>query len=594
MYITHIAQINYAIHMRRLFETFTKAGATHQKIGRWSIDTLPFTPSPAVLCAEQSQITLRYFGRSMFKENFDALAGNNDEEYLRHFGFTVEDLSFLISPQSSLSPIKKKQRNVFNFDGFDGEIDKSAPNSAREPPIPGTYAANYPTVYEHTDAYMKEEPLEQPAPSFDKLELGDLAYMDDPDAPRPLTNSSMNAQAGSGASSIATEYVHDDFQTSFARNGSSMGLGSLAFSTMSSFNFEETDTDELANFRRAEGLVPEQERASGSLQSIMNMNLGSNGIAGGNPFVGYNKHMVPPLPSMGTLPPTPPSLMCLEDASFIISAQQQQLFQQQQLLEQQQRALSAAANGWQHQSSEASLSYSNSESSSQPVSRHASFKSNLPPLSVDMNALNAAHHAHHQAKLLQQTQNNLFNNNSSNSMGGNGNGGVNTNSSSAYSILYPNSTTSSASNRSRSSTASSPERFSYTSDGHVKRESGTYSAQGGSAGNGGRAYLTPRDDRSLSNAGTPNATAKDKDKGGGKDQEKEDSRASKSLATISRRFVEHFGEANTFDYISGQLHVNDIHGTPIAPFPFLHMFFFKNDCLANVCLFHLFHQMGLP
>jgi hypothetical protein len=118
------------------------------------------------------------------------------------------------------------------------------------------------------------------------------------------------------------------------------------------------------------------------------------------------------------------------------------------------------------------------------------------------------------------------------------------NNNSAYSLVFPGSA---ASSNQSSSETSSPERLSFT------YESGSHQGP----------KKTPRDERrgSEGSLGATAAAAMAAGGGGGKDGKDDASRASKSLATISRRFVEHFGDADTFDYISGQLHVNDVHGT---------------------------------
>jgi hypothetical protein len=251
---------------------------------------------------------------------------------------------------------------------------------------------------------------------------------------------------------------------------------------------------------------------------------------------------LPPLPSMSSTP------MQIEDASFILSAQQQQ--QQQQ-----QRGGHSNNNSWNQQDFQRSGLQSNGangEPSSQPMSRIGSFKSTLPPLSVDMNALNAAHHAHHQAKMYQQSHGGVAS-------------GSNSHSNSIYSLAAYQSNLSSSG---RSSGGSSPERTSYLSDTgsnqNARTQKGTTKEKRNSLGNRraddpavlAAALLSLNNPASLLN----NTNGKDKEKE--KEKEKEDTRASKSLATISRRFVEHFGEANTFDYISGFLHVNDVHDGP--------------------------------
>ena len=242
--------------------------------------------------------------------------------------------------------------------------------------------------------------------------------------------------------------------------------------------------------------------------------------------------------------------MCIEDASFIINAQQQQLLHQKQLLEQQQRSASGAnsnKNSWNQQDFQRSGLHGNDSAPTPPLSRIGSFKSTLPPLSVDMNALNAAHHAHQQAKLYQQIH-----------------GGGSSNNSSF--ILNQSLNQSNLSSSGRSSGNSSPERGSYLSDsntnpnGRPRRVTEKERERRASFGN------RSRDDAGLAAAllslSNPASATKDL-KAAEKEKEKEkadDTRASKSLATISRRFVEHFGETNTFDYISGLLHVNDVHG----------------------------------
>jgi hypothetical protein len=359
-------------------------------------------------------------------------------------------------------------------------------------------------------------------PSFEGL---DFAYFEEGNQGYPAQGPptfSTAATAGSGASTIMTEQpgAGEDLRANFARMGSSnANMGSLAFSTMSSFNFDEADADDLAR-----GMP-----GSGSLNNILGMNLGENGQQNNPIGIGMypylntgNRPYVPPLPSLaqmsnGSIKPT---MICMEDASFIITAQQQQLQQQQQLLEQQQRAL--ASTQWLQQAEH--MSSDNTGSGS--LSRIGSFKSHLPPLSVDLNALNAAHNAHHQATLLQAQH-----------------GGMGSNNNSAYSLVFPGSA---ASSNQSSSETSSPERLSFSYD----------------PGSNQGLKKTPRDERrgSEGSLGATAAAAMAAGGGGGKDGKDEASRASKSLATISRRFVEHFGDADTFDYISGQLHVNDVHG----------------------------------
>lgn len=468
----------------------------------------------------------------MFKEE-DGLASNNNEEYLRHFGFTVEDLSFLISPQSSLSPIKKKQRNVFNFEDFGDEIDTTAlPSTA------GPYPANYPTVYQQAydqaSPYIKDEDQE-PLPSFDGLDLTSFE-VGNPDEylEAPPTYGSNNAHAGSGASSIASEHI----EIGFSRMGSSMGMGSLNFSTMSSFGFDEADADELltqtqqqpqpagqhggqAGGRRPEGVAGGSNSNSRSSSLDMNAlnshNLGLNNQQ--HPPHGRTQHFGAPLPSHPLN----------EDASFISKAQQVQLMHQQQLHEQQRvmTGTNSNKNSWNQQDFQRSGLNSEGAAPTPPLSRIGSFKSTLPPLSVDMNALNAAHHAHQQAKLYQQTHQTQV------------------------------------SSSGRSSGASSPERGSYLSDsggnptgGRQRRVTEKERERRASFGN------RSRDDTGLAAAllSLSNPGSAVKDSKASEKEKAEDSRASKSLATISRRFVEHFGEANTFDYISGLLHVNDVHG----------------------------------
>ncbi|KAJ1418080.1 hypothetical protein B484DRAFT_144968 [Ochromonadaceae sp. CCMP2298] len=94
----------------------------------------------------------------MIKAQFENLLVNNDatnDEYLRHFGFTVEDLSYLISPQSSLSPIKKKQRNVFNFEAFGEETEGGAEGREDSPVALDAALDEFPL-----DAALDEFPLE--------------------------------------------------------------------------------------------------------------------------------------------------------------------------------------------------------------------------------------------------------------------------------------------------------------------------------------------------------------------------------------------------------------------------------------------------
>ena len=456
----------------------------------------------------------------MFNEKTDGgLAENNEEEYMRHFGFTVEDLSFLISPQSSLSPIKKKQRNVFNFDAYQSD-DTSPPTSARDPPEPGPYPGNFQTVYEPPERTIKEEPIDEglTLPSFDGLDLS--CFEDNNQNSGPLSSSTAGATVGSAASTIGTDALppQEDLRQNFVRQGSSaMTLGSLAFSTMSSFNFDENEQDELSGLK-----------ASSTVNNILNMNIGgseSTNLQNNNNTTGigmydYNSNdqtqrshpSVPPLPCLSAMTGgAPPHMICIEDASFIINAQQQQLNQQQNLLEKQQRALAQAQ--WLEQQNGSST---HSTPRSQPVSRIGSFKSTLPPLSVDLNALNAAHQAHHEAKMFNSQQNSGTHNTSNHS-----------HNSSGTNFGYSHTAGSNL-----SSQTSSPEHT-------IKK--------------------TPRDeqrrfsDGSMSGMATAAALAAT---GAGK----EDTRASKSLATISRRFVEHFGDADTFEYISGQLRVDDVHG----------------------------------
>lgn len=142
--------------------------------------------------------------------------------------------------------------------------------------------------------------------------------------------------------------------------------------------------------------------------------------------------------------------------------------------------------------------------------------------------------------------------------------GSNSHSNSIYSLAAYQSNLSSSG---RSSGGSSPERTSYLSDTgsnqNTRTQKGTTKEKRNSLGNRraddpavlAAALLSLNNPASLNN---PNSKDKEKEK----EKEKEDTRASKSLATISRRFVEHFGEANTFDYISGLLHVNDVHDGP--------------------------------
>jgi hypothetical protein len=459
----------------------------------------------------------------MFKGEADDVAGNSEEDYLRHFGFTVEDLSFLISPQSSLSPIKKKQRNVFNFDAYQEEGDAEV--SALGPVVaPGPYPGNYQTVYEPESA-ANEEPMNEhlPLPSFEGLDLASFDQMID-GVPAPSTFSTA-ATAGSGTSTIQTEqpsrHVEMDSRAGFGRmESNAMNMGSLAFSTMSSFNFDEAEAEEMSNFAKSASTNPAGTMFSNSAIGI-----------GMYPYSGADPHHLPPpqLPSLvqmtgGVHPP----LICMEDASFIINAQQLQLNQQQQLLEQQQRALNSTqwfqTTDMPHPSALSDGHGTTSQPGSQPVSRIGSFRSQLPPLSVDLHALNAAHHAHQQAKLLAQ------------------NGG---HSSSAYSLMFPGTAGQLSYRSAGSSEASSPERSEPPSAGGARKS-------------------TPRDERhgSEGSMGAVATAALGSMSANGKEDA---SRASKSLATISRRFVEHFGDADTFDYISGQLHVNDVHGKSSPP-----------------------------
>lgn len=515
----------------------------------------------------------------MFKEE-DALAGNNDEEYLRHFGFTVEDLSFLISPQSSLSPIKKKQRNVFNFEAFGEEIDRNVP-----PVAAGPYPANFPTVYEQAyvqsspsvnikeeDEDPRDEPLQEQLPSFDGLDLTSFEVSNsDEYMEGPTTYGSNYATSGSGTSTIATEQI----DIGFSRMGSSMGMGSLNFSTMSSFNFDETDADELLGTHAH--TIPDGVAAgsANSYKSNGNNNMDDRNNMQGLPYsynTGRSQQFGAPLPPLPSIPP--PNQMCLEDASYIINAQQQQLQHQQYLLQQQQRAFSNANsnnNSWNQQDFQRSgLLAPSGDPGSQPLSRIGSFKSTLPPLSVDMNALNAAHHAHQQAKLYYQTHG-----------GGVPSSGNNSHNNSVHSLTAFHSNLSSSGASGRSSGASSPDRGSYLSDSgrpntNTNTKKQTEKERRSSFGN-----TRNNDDASglavaLLSLHNPQLThgKQQSDKSGDKNADKgEDTRASKSLATISRRFVEHFGEANTFDYISGLLHVNDVHGE-LSPAGLLFLFFF--------------------
>ena len=506
-------------------------------------------------------------------------AAQNNEEYLKHFGFTVDDLSFLISPQSSLSPIKKKQRNVFNFENVGDELDASAP----APAVPGPYPANYPTVYQDTydqsAPYIKEEVHEHehehdhgPIPSFEGLDLTSFENENsDEYVKAPPSYGSNNAQCGSEASSIATEPI----DIGFSRMGSSMGMGSLNFSTMSSFNFDEADADAMLaqdalnalssmSAQNGHGRVPEGVAdmaglwPAGSVGSMLSMSLNPSN----NSRVNNTMMSLPPLPQM------PASHMHVEDASYILNGQGHP--------HNNSSGNNSNRASWNHQEFQQRSSRANPDGSTAtpPLSRISSFKSTLSPLSVDMNALNAAHQAHQEARLYQQS----FGGNSAN----------HSRNSSFYSTQQSLNNSmnhgGNVSSSDRSSGASSPERNSFGSGQAVGKRAkratekererrGSRSSRDDPAGaaamllslsSGFNKETKSNADKKAEKAAeraAEKAAEKEREKQKEKEQkEKEDTRASKSLATISRRFVEHFGDTNTFEYISGMLHVDDVHG----------------------------------
>jgi len=64
----------------------------------------------------------------MFRQKAEGLSVKNhdssDEECLRQYGFSSEDLSCLISPLATTSPIKKKQRSIFTFEEYEEQSDE--------------------------------------------------------------------------------------------------------------------------------------------------------------------------------------------------------------------------------------------------------------------------------------------------------------------------------------------------------------------------------------------------------------------------------------------------------------------------------------
>jgi hypothetical protein len=317
--------------------------------------------------------------------------------------------------------------------------------------------------------------------------------------------------------------------------------------------------------------------------------------------------------------------------SFMTAQQQQQLHQQYMQEQQNQANLAGqgSSNNWsphaQHGMSSGVNSSTNSgylsnsgENSPQmppaaapSLTRIGSFKSTLTPLSVDMNALNAVHQAHHQAKVLKAQIANNSSNNSSGIISVGGQSSVSSDGGSSsperFSFNYPTQYAMGvASEGVAAGTLPPPRNRSYSAG-----STGGMGGGGGAGGSGGSrapsAHSTPH--TSLTMVGLSMSEVLDSGRGslhqragsgsfaggvasgpgagpgaagagsGSSAADDAANRSSKSLATISRRFVEHFGQPNTLDYISGLLDVDDVHGKHFG---------------SQHCPFSLCFQWGIP
>jgi hypothetical protein len=123
----------------------------------------------------------------MFRQKAEGLSVNNinsDEEYLRRYGFSSEDLSCLISPLATSSPIKKKQKSIFTFEEYDEQSDeendvKFSPSKSNYDDLAISAADLSPTIDEN--ALQK---------SFQEFALGSLNESDDNDDDGLLDQSS--------------------------------------------------------------------------------------------------------------------------------------------------------------------------------------------------------------------------------------------------------------------------------------------------------------------------------------------------------------------------------------------------------------------
>jgi hypothetical protein len=123
----------------------------------------------------------------MFRQKAEGLSVNNsnsDEEYLRRYGFSSEDLSCLISPLATSSPIKKKQKSIFTFEEYDEQSDeendvKFSPSKSNYDDLAISTADLSPTIDEN--ALQK---------SFQEFALGSLNESDDNDDDGLLDQSS--------------------------------------------------------------------------------------------------------------------------------------------------------------------------------------------------------------------------------------------------------------------------------------------------------------------------------------------------------------------------------------------------------------------
>lgn len=123
----------------------------------------------------------------MFRQKAEGLSVNNsnsDEEYLRRYGFSSEDLSCLISPLATSSPIKKKQKSIFTFEEYDEQSDeendvKFSPSKSNYDDLAISASDLSPTIDEN--ALQK---------SFQEFALGSLNESDDNDDDGLLDQSS--------------------------------------------------------------------------------------------------------------------------------------------------------------------------------------------------------------------------------------------------------------------------------------------------------------------------------------------------------------------------------------------------------------------